>query len=34
MAQFLPHDTMLARCCRHASVCLSVCHKPALYQNG
>jgi len=34
--KLLPRDAMVARyiCCRRESVRLSVCHKPALYQNG
>jgi len=31
---FLSRDAMLARYMLSSCVCLSVCHMPALYQNG
>jgi len=38
MSRFLPRNTTLARYtlwpCVRPSVCLSVCHEPAYYQNG
>jgi len=32
--QFLPHEAMLAQYMLSSCVCLFVCHRPVLYQNG